>query len=582
MGLPARRASFLLLAAPLLAVPPAVSQEAPKEEDPLVLVKRVIDARYSQAENFDILVRSPIERAHTVKPGETISGIVSDLFGVGPTSSPDEYRAIVEYASERNEIENSDRIRSGQTIVLPDLPPKARRASEQRSAMPRVWTGPRYEDVKSGRAFDYSQQVYLPPFLAMAAMKDRPTASPYVIQWRWLPASVARKELLAVAAPSTRTTTVSGPIRIRLAQDDGKAPAARLDADAAFVRGVLSRRAPKHESVLYVLDDSWPSQDAFAQSIRFFRSAVARVRQHYHLGKDGWAAGLLAPQPRTDFPFEADKRESHARLLADALAPFSKLSPNVRIVYVPLFVEQDLSSDFWREIFFVVQTARNKGAALEDPYEPTREAIKSARSTAEDLTKLLPSKMQKDIVDTDQAVISALLEFAHMHAVATGEPFFLNMSWIVEYNTFEFQPNADSLGVTLAAVGNEVNSDIMARKTQFAYRAKESPGDIVAIMNTAADGTITCSSRWSVPAGQIFYGFAYEGVLPDGRCGTSFSAPRVAWLLALREAYNDRVVPAHMPYWFGHYRKRLLGLQDTTATDYRRYWLSPAKVFEGL
>jgi hypothetical protein len=577
-----------LIALLLLAAPAARSQQAAdRDTDPLVLVKRVIDSRYSQApaggvSQFQVLLESPIERGHTVTPGETFSGMVSRLFSIGPSGASSEYKTMELRIKQRNNIDDPNKIQAGQMLLIPDLPPRTAPSTTGPGAMPRVSMGPRYDEVKSGAGFDFSRGVSLPEF---GITRTQGGGSPYVIQWRWLPASVALAEMQSVAFNTykIRNTPVSGPIQIRLAQNGSGQSAAGLGSDTSFVQQMLLRHAPAYESVLYIFDDSWPSQQAFLQSRDFFRAAVASERKHYYLGPAEWAPGLLAADAKTDFPFDLDARASHARLVDAALEPFSRLTTRVKVVHVPLFVEQAWSREFWQEILFLVQTARNKGPALEQPYNPTSDAIRTARVTATDMTRLLPAKVQKGVVTTDQAVISALLEFAHMHAVATGKPFFLNMSWTVLRNTFDFQPNADSLGLALAAAGNQVNSDIIVNRTLFAYRAKASPGDVVAVMNTAADGSIACgSSLWSVPAGETFYGFAYEGALPNGQCGTSFSTPRVGWLLALREAYNAPVAPERMPFWFDRYRKFLLTLQDQSVQGYQRYWLSTRKVFDGL
>jgi hypothetical protein len=74
----------------------------------------------------------------------------------------------------------------------------------------------------------------------------------------------------------------------------------------------------------------------------------------------------------------------------------------------------------------------------------------------------------------------------------------------------------------------------------------------------------------------------YDGFLNDQDRGTSFSTPRVAWILAFRESMRPLVLddPTRQG-WFADYRKFILGLQNSQASGELRYWFSPQAVLQG-
>ena len=144
-------------------------------------------------------------------------------------------------------------------------------------------------------------------------------------------------------------------------------------------------------------------------------------------------------------------------------------------------------------------------------------------------------------------------------------------------------PDPDSLGVSLAAAGND-NKDVIADAVYLAYRAKAAPGDVLAVMNTDGTGKELCrSSKLPLVGPNPFYGLAYDGTFDSGtECGSSFSTPRVAWLLALRQAYNAPVPKGGWPDWYASFRTSVVALQSATQTTSRRYWLPVSKLFDGL
>jgi len=570
---------------------PTLADDVTSEQ--YVLVRRVVDTRYGVTDKanaqFDALLSSSIERIYVVKPYDSLQKIFSNLFGIGPTATPTEYQKLERRVVERNRLVRGDKITAGQNLWLPDLPPKQYKKQDPWNpfyGQPRVSMGPLLADVKSGLAYSLNKSA----FTAIPKITDdNRLASPYVVQWRWVPQSTAKEEV-ANSPEVLKTFAMSGDIFISFPDKRYSSGfQEEIQPDLDYLKGLLARRQPEHQIVLFVLDDSWPDQTTFLASRDFFIEAGDRIRKSFHLGPPEWDAGLLKPKIETTPLFQCDdddqykkKRGCHARRVDISLNPFTEISSKVKVVYLPLFLEQKWSLQLWHEILLIAHTAVEKGASLEDKQDPQKDIIDAARKRVNELIKLFPPYATIDVAQSDQSAVICLLKFAHLYALSTGHPCFLSMSWIVPKYSFYFGPDADIMVASVAAVGNELDVDIMKEKVLLAYRAKEFPGDVLAVMDVHPDGKRDCSSSWKVDEDEEFYGLAYSGLLPDKGCGTSFSTPRVAWLLALREAYNPPVSTDHCRNWFSRYRRYLLTLQNKAKVGSLRYWLSPAKLFEGL
>jgi hypothetical protein len=551
-----------------------------------VLVRRVIDTRYGVTDKanaqFDALLSSNIERTYVVKPKDNIQTIVSKLFRIGPNATPAEYQKLERRVVERNGLVSGDEITAGQHLVLPDLAPKQYKEPNPSNpfyGQPRVSMGPPLAEVKAGRAYSLDKFA----FTAIPKITDkRRKASPYVVQWRWVPESIAKQEVSNSTAV-LKTSPMSGDIFIRFEdQEHTSGPLEEIQPDVDYLKALLARRRPEHQVVLFVLDDSWPDQNTFLESRDFFIDAGNQIRKYFHLGPPEWDVNLRAQNIETSFPCDQDGRGCHARRVGASLNPFTGISSKVKVVYLPLFLEQKWSSELWHEILLLTNTADGKHDSLEDNEDTQTDIIDAARKRADELIQQFPKVVTKDLAHTDQSAVTSLLKFAGLYARSTRHPYFISMSWTVPKYSFDFGPDPDTMGVSVAAVGNDPKVDIMKEKVLLAYRAKDFPGDVLAVMNVHPDGKTDCSSSWSNKANEDVYGLAYSGFLPDNSCGTSFSTPRVAWLLALREAYNDPVNTDDCQNWFSNYRRYLLSLQNKKEAGSLKYWLSPAKLFEGL
>lgn len=562
----------------------AIADDVTSEQ--YVLVRRVIDTRYGATAKanaqLDSLLSSKIERIYAVKPKDNIQTIVSKLFGIGPTATPAEYQKLERHVIERNGLASADGISVGQHLVLPDLPPKQYKKPNPSNpfyGQPRVSMGPSLAEIKARQAASLIEKFAV---TESAKITDKyRKASPYVVQWRWVPESIAKQEV-SNSSEALITSPMSGDIFIHFEdQAHTSDPVEEIQPDVDYLKALLARKQPEHQIVLFVFDDAWPDQTTFLQSRDFFVDAGNQIRNYFSLGTPDWDGNLRAQNIETSFPFDqAGRGGCHSRSVSASLNPFTGISSKVKVVYIPLFLEQKWSSELWHEILLMTNAAYGK---QDSPEEPQSDIIDTARKFADELIQKFPKVVTRDPTRTDLSAVTSILKFADLYARSTGHPFFISMSWTIPKYTFDFGPDPDTMGLSVVAAGNNTKDDIMKTKVLLAYRAKEFPGDVLAVMNVHPDGATNCSSSWGNTANQDVYGLAYSGFIP-GDCGTSYSTPRVAWLLALREAYNDPVntdADASQT-WFSSYRRYLLSLQDKQKAGPLRYWLSPAKLFGGL
>jgi hypothetical protein len=102
---------------------------------------------------------------------------------------------------------------------------------------------------------------------------------------------------------------------------------------------------------------------------------------------------------------------------------------------------------------------------------------------------------------------------------------------------------------------------------------------MLAVMNIGADGKAACDSSLLEVSNDVF-GVAYDGALSPTVCGTSFAAPRVAWLVAAREAMTE--APADAAHWRANLHREITGMRDPHATNFNRMRFNTKQAFDKL
>lgn len=559
------------------------SHEQPSNPDETAGILSIpVNSRYDDSpeslRQIAAILRLPQVEVINVAANQTLSSIIVNRYRFGESDFPQSYALLAQRIVELNGLHNTDQVHPGQ-LKVPILPPRA-----EQLANVRPHAGLR-RYVSKALSFIVNPDIVE---RAVAAPRTRPSEAVSVIS---IP--VTNSELPATRSALANLTweTLSSKMTVEFASYTPPAGASihatLTQRDSAFLHSVLARK-PSRNATVFILDDGWPDPVSYSQSIDELQRLSDIARDHYdqpHVNlRTSPFVALPSPRP-------------HSSYIRDALKEFTDadVSRIVKVVYIPLSQEQN-STGVMRELLwlhYIGVTARNSFI--------TDKILAAADKFVSDTLKDIQSTYDDRKIYTDDALLEAVWSVANLAAkVSSGrDVFFINESWTVKQETMQGPHTGVSAGLVVAATGNaqgkEVNSDIGG--VDFA-RQCTSTKSVVAAMNVLPGRGIVCHSS-IVKADLIadtfvagFDGEVYPG--PDEAkclsnidncvCGTSFSAPRIAWLLALYEAL--RTTPEDYSEWNVRLEKKLLGLRPSdkiesdVAITWRGLYLSPTDLLK--
>lgn len=510
-----------------------------------VVVRRTVDVNYDA--DTSATARSltgSLQRVYAVQPGDTLSAIVAKEFGVDAKRHPGSYPQFSASIQQENGLPSPDTLAAGQELYIPDLPA----ANKRHGAL--------WAFICTTQTFGRMQKCDASPQVRIAGPGST------VVQLRTVTPSVATELLKR----NGEYEVEAAPIQVSFADADPPLTAARVVADflLASERELLTKRLARPAQApvtLFVLDDGWPDQQSYLESRAFLLDAFRRVREHFKLGPGDPALGQAGSA--ANIPVG-----THAAKIKEALQPLVALdlqSAHVPVIYVPLFRYDKRHEEILRELVEVHLTAQYMKTTL-DVDAATERIRQAARKNARDYVSRIGN--ERSTVISDQVVLEALSSLARHLGEIGGQPFLMNFSWTVPNLQFTVALPSDARGLYVAAAGNEFNDSgitVFQTRRQLAYRSSQ-PGDVLAVMNVDRVGAPACRSSLLDVDGTALV-LAFDGKLPSGDCGTSFAAPRVAWLIAARESMR-----IHDPKknWVGKLQNELRALRRPEQNDYNK------------
>jgi hypothetical protein len=580
-----------------LAVALLLTVGSARGQEPVVLVRRLVDARYFDSPTFAALLAAmdqDLRRVSTLRAGGSLSQLIADEYGFGRTNAPAAYDVVEARIRALNNIDDPTKIPANRPLLIPDIPPMALQRPNRRNSandIPKLSEIGLKQETITGSAYDAALGAFTKRPRISAA--TRPAAK-FVEQYRWVPLTQARGLVMQTTEIAPVTTA-----NVRWTVKFGNEGVATGDvspfsvAESDRLKTLLSA-AKKQMPILIILDDSWPSDEEFRRSRDFFLSALPTVRNtnKWKLGAPRFSAAFKAAKgtsyPKVRGSFEPLPLHSHD--IVRSLSPLKALEPadgRVQVIFVPMFRAQTYADELLTELVHFDQLVHAPGSRLVDGVATDQIALK--RKFAEDIVKSISDKIQDDLLFSDQSLIEAVLWFGAVYSRESRRPVFFSFSWITKEEDLHVEMPQALYGVPVVAAGNEGAVDWHAgscetTSSHTAYKFRRQlvirskwPADVVGVMNVAPDGGPDCdSSLLEVSPG--IGALAYSGRVSGKTCGTSFAAPRVAWFLAAREALRPQLQsPDDVTNWQIALRDEIASMRTQTACAFNKIRFDPVQ-----
>lgn len=347
--------------------------------------------------------------------------------------------------------------------------------------------------------------------------------------------------------------------------------------------------------ILAIIDDGFPSQQAYRETVQFFDEADTFLRGSYSIEPEWYKSLPPAPNgfetldselyfaPTLTGPprglvgcvtLEASQCKFHTKGIDKALRPFRALVTGpqpVRVIWIPLyFAQQGAPYLAYRILRF--------SKAVPDDY--TAERQKFSEGNLADLQNEFFYLLKKRGVlypktEADWRIsrpyFAQILSYLRAYSFRSKTPVFVNLSWRTSADqTTSIQGRGKSYLFLVAAAGNPCIPDVkclgptadddVVGQYNFLRYATFNDQSTFLVANVSANGEAICdTARLDNRDGAV----AFQGGIEDD-CGTSFAAPRVAWLLAANERYSN-AESIDADHWADRLRRRVASNREASA-----------------
>jgi orotidine-5'-phosphate decarboxylase len=490
-----------------------------------VLVLQTVQTDYSDPAVVRDSVAKAIPAQTTVKPREGLSNVISRLYSVGQSNAPEAYAKITSTIQNWNNLSDKAELMTGQVLIVPDLPKIARSEPNHQNplnAIPKLSLDLRTSNLASGLPSLDTKQVL---------DESQRLGAKAVVMVHEMSSTQAKATL---SADST-AIVAEAPLHLRFLQGAaGGTPVILSAADTRLIRAAAARPTLQRP-VMIVFDDTWPDRNAEESARTYVLNAVQTLRTQYNLPPmQAFDAECQKATPASAWPGHAVT--VHAAQIEEALKPLvdaAGANSPITLVYLPTLAGGLCVDEVLGQLIELHLLTRHLGAQLGQG-APASLVAKYHQITQSILAKLR-TQFDANGGDSDVETISAVLDFARRYGAAINQPVFTSMSWEFKYDDWQPLVPSEYGGLFVVAAGNDGSAQpVTITKAQFAERSAH-PGDMLAVMNVDSSGHFTCQTSVVDPTSTAF-ATSFNGWLSPQACGTSFSAPRVAWLLALRES----------------------------------------------
>jgi hypothetical protein len=327
-----------------------------------------------------------------------------------------------------------------------------------------------------------------------------------------------------------------------------------------LVSSVAANVAPKRSVPLFILDSGWPDSLSRVRSREWIHDMIDTVRAAW-----GLPVRIVGSDEETPFekPFFPHAEDVNAAIVPFTLAATSgeNITP-VIVVFLPLTRDQE-SEQLLKELLLSSELLESRLTSVAVPCRAARtlaEQEKCARGVKRTLQNpLISQEVQKRLTEIPKqlgpagaggrtfmssgTILTAAWRLLSAYSLHTGTMPVVSVSWTVSglVPSFDLDGRIRPHPLLVAAVGNDEQMVSENSSRELAWRATKQ-GEVLGTMNVRPDGRAQCrSASIKRVEGQEPMLTGFSGMLAEHTsCGTSFAAPRVAWLAAFDEAFRGK------------------------------------------
>jgi hypothetical protein len=535
------------------------------------IIDIAIDTYYDDSsvslQQIEAVLELPQFEQFSVATASTISDIIFDRYGFGVSDLPLSYALLERSILKRNALRSPQDLRAG-SLKLPILP---RRTPSFVHNAPATITHPQSGFTLFGLGGMVGFNAEIGHSLNSIVTEQPKSSSMFILQ-----VPVTRATALETKGIANLPFTISSnkmSITFAAGTQTPHAHTSLEEADRIAVTNGL--KLPMHRKpTVFILDSGWPDAATYSSSLEELHRLVDVAKTFYQLPKQSWADPLFVPPA-------LDDGSQHCVQIREALKEFTDLDTGhaVNVVYVPLSQAQN-SSFLLGEILKLYYIRKLVG----DKRQVDGSILKGADSFA---TYALNTNTLKQItgitIDTEGAILEAVWSLAELAAQSDPQrpTFLINESWTVDPGMREDAHSGISAGIAIASVGNTpgqvVNADV--GRVDFAGQCATTKS-VIAVLDVKPNTGLYCgSSRLDENLLDDSLAVGFDGeVLDGGLCGSSFSAPRVAWILALEEATRSETL--QRSEWVVFIQHKLAGTRRQSSDVWQHLYLHPADLLK--
>jgi hypothetical protein len=532
----------------------------------LVRVAVVVDTQYDDSAKSVAAIRDFVEffppESDEVGPSEDVLHFVIRRYGFGSKSLPKSYSILKANICSINHLTRDDIPIATSRLFAPPLP---------RRRVPKPFPGNPYYAFPRIATFTRSSAVSATGTITTLLQQGQ-TDSAFRRGARVtiVSATMSRSELL-----SRKDTSLFSSKHLRVMGDNVElymTPAScgstsvtstfldkQLRADIATVLATPT----KQPAYLFVVDTGWPTEADYKNAISVIEPLLNTLRSE---------SGLTPYVRSSPYQYQPLVTNTHAARVAAALNELQSLDSQrrVKIIFMPLALDQG-DIDFFKNLF-ETWAAYSWTHSL-DALTPAGRQLDTAvlQESASEYAKGVLDDMRKfgkgTTMYTNGAVLDATYMVADALAAKARGHYFLNESWSLLGSLVRISNTRRVRGMTIAAP-RDIRQDFIAKEDEFALECLTSD-NYLAVMNISSAGAEQCYTSVVDPArvpDLRLVGF--DGNI-EGSSGTSFAAPRVAWLMALRETARP---PDNTSYWATDTIRAVRASRAASGPDWKTIW----------